>query len=82
MRINACFGQKRTSGSWDDRQRHETPPGAAGLGFHFARTPRGLATMPSVMADDGRHRTQFEAGYRRNDIEPGLTLDAERLKGE
>jgi hypothetical protein len=38
--------------------------------------------MPSVMADDGRHLTQFEAGYRRNDIEPGLTLDAERLKGE
>ena len=80
------FCQKGTSAASGEMPANE-PPGQ-GTGrcdiFRNRRTRtryQQLAAMPPVVAD-GHHGTQIEAGYGRNDNEPGLAFEADRLKGE
>src|SRR5262245_16102794 len=63
------------------------PPGRGPGGVAFfrleAQARQRLAPVTPMHAlADGLHRTQLEPGHRGDDIEPGLTLDADRLQGE
>ena len=76
------MGRKRIAASTDTSQTARPRDRAVS---HFSKSNDAryhrLATMTPMLAD-GHHGTQFEAGHGGNDIEPGLTFHANRLKGE
>lgn len=43
---------------------------------------RALAPMMAAVVTHRPSRLQIKSGYRRNDVESGLTLDAHGLKSE